>query len=180
MSRVNGIRIVVSRLVRWIAIGTLSGFVAGVIAGGFGSRIAMRISAIAAGPEMQGRISEAGNVVGEITLTGTVFLSLVAGFFGIYGGLLYAAVKRWIPGSWLWKRLMFGLLLLLMMVYVVIDGGNFDFYVFGPVPLNITMFASIFIFYGLVVAALAERLDRLPSTPHHSASPGSLPLPCLR
>ena len=149
-----------SILARSISVATLAGFVAGVIAGGLGSRLAMRISAVAAGSEMQGRITEAGNVVGEISFTGTLILLSAAGFFGIYGGLLYyVALRSWIPGSVPLKGLGFGLLLLLLTGYVVIDGRNFDFHRFGPAPLNIAMFALILIFFGLLLVALAERLD---------------------
>ena len=43
--------------------------IAGVLVGGLGSRVVMRISALAA-PEVRGMVTENGNVVGEITLGG--------------------------------------------------------------------------------------------------------------
>lgn len=154
---------VTKTLVPLTSIGFVAGFVAGAIAGGFGSRFAMRISAVTAGPELRGRTTEGGNVVGEFTLAGTLFLSVASGIFGVYGGLLYVSLKPWIPGSWLVKGLTFGLLMLLMSGYVIIDGDNFDFYRFGSAPLDIGMLASIFILFGLVVATVAERFDRLLS-----------------
>lgn len=53
------------RLIHSISIAGLAGFVAGVIAGGVGSRIAMRVSGIAAGSAKQGFLTEGENPVGE-------------------------------------------------------------------------------------------------------------------
>src|SRR3990172_5179550 len=84
----------VEALMRALTVGTLSGFVAGLIAGGVGSRIAMRIVAITAGDADQGAITDAEEVVGEITAGGTIFLLFIGGGAGALGGRLSPGARR--------------------------------------------------------------------------------------
>jgi hypothetical protein len=120
----------------------------------------MRISAVAGGEAIAGLVTENGNIVGHITADGTGFLLIAGAFIGVVGGLLYVAVRRWLPGSPRWKGLMFGALLLLVFGRLLIDPDNADFSRFGPPLLNIALFASLFILFGLAVAPLAQRFDR--------------------
>lgn len=151
----------VADLARSLSIHALSGFVAGVIAGGIGSRVAMRISAIAAGPSQQGVLTEAKNVVGAITLAGTIELIVLGGLLGASGGIFYLAMRPWVADLRRWRGLGFGFLLLAMLGSSTIDGRNFDFHTFGPPALNIATFASLFILFGLLVPPLVERVERL-------------------
>ena len=73
-------------LVPDIAVGALAGFLAGIVTGGLGSRVAMRIIAVTAGSDMQGVLTEQEVPVGEITAGGTVLLILFGGFMGVIGG----------------------------------------------------------------------------------------------
>jgi len=52
-------------------VATLAGMIAGGIVGGFGGRIAMRVTGFVAGPGHVGLTTTNGNRVGEITLGGT-------------------------------------------------------------------------------------------------------------
>ena len=153
-------------LIHSISIAALAGFVAGMIAGGVGSRIAMRVSGIAAGSAKQGFLTEGQNAVGEITLGGTIILVVFSGFIGVTGGLIYLATRRWVADAGRWSGLAFGVLLLAVLGSAIIVGDNFDFYVLGPRALNIAMFASLFILFGLLVAPLFTRVGRtLPPPP---------------
>ena len=152
---------------RTVAPGTLSGFVAGAIVGGAGSRIAMRIAGIAAGDALQGAETEAGFFVGEITADGTVSLVILGGFVGALGGLLYLAARRWMADAGRWRGLAFGALILAIYGSAIVERDNPDFHRFGPPLLNIATFASLFVFFGLLVAPLFERIERAlppPST----------------
>jgi len=153
---------------RQIWVGALSGLIAGIIVGGIGSRVAMRISAVAGGESISGLKTENGNIVGDITLGGTLTLLVLGAMLGVFGGLLYTVVRRWLPGSQWWKGLLFGVLLLLVFGSHIIEGDNFDFSRFGPPLLNIGLFASLFILYGLAVAPIAEWCDRyFPASSDH-------------
>ena len=62
----------------------------------------MRLLAVTAGDEAQGRITEAEEIVGEITVDGTIGFIV---FNGIVGGVLAAAIylviRRLLPPRWL-------------------------------------------------------------------------------
>lgn len=150
----------IGALARAMAAGALAGFAAGLIAGGIGSRIAMRISAIAAGDRFQGAETEFQATVGEITAGGTIGLVLAGGAIGVIGGLVYLAVRRWLADAGQWRGLAFGVILLAIFGSGIVEGDNQDFHLFGPPTLNIAMFGSLFILFGLLVAPLFERIER--------------------
>jgi hypothetical protein len=150
-----------ARLVRSTGIASLAGAAAGLIAGGLGSRLAMRISAIQAGPECRSLVTDNGNQCGDITVGGTGFLLLFGALgFGCSSGLAYLAVRPAIDRLGKWRGLGFGLLLLGTFGFSIITGENPDFRRFGPAGLNVAMFSAIFILFGLLVAPVYDRLDR--------------------
>lgn len=148
-------------LLRAVAFNALAGFAAGTIAGGVGSRIAMRISAVAAGSAKQGTITEFEATVGEITAGGTMFLILAGGLVGVMGGLIYLALRPWVADAGRWRGLVFGVSVVAIFGPAIIAGDNPDFHRFGPPALNITMFASFFILFGLLVVPLSEWMGRI-------------------
>jgi hypothetical protein len=147
---------------RGICVGLLAGIPAGILVGGIGSRIAMRISALVGGEEIAGRLTENGNSVGEITLGGTAELIFFAGFFpGVFLGPLYQIIRGWLPGPVLVKGVLYGVLLLAVFGAVTINSGNPDFAELGPPGLNVAMFSLLFILFGAATAVATALLDRL-------------------
>jgi len=128
----------------------------------------MRAIALLAGREHYGEITDADAVVGQITGGGTAFLLFFGTFLGVPGGLLYVAVRRWLPGAGIRKGLAFGGLLLLLFGSLIIDGDNPDFRRFGLAAASVGLFAAIFVLYGLIAAAIVERLDRGGGRPPRS------------
>lgn len=149
-----------ARVLRTAGICMLSGYVAGVIAGGIGSRVAMRIVSLVAGHERYGELTEAEASVGRISADGTLFLLLFGGALGLGAAVLFLVTRRWLPLHGSRLGLAFGGLLLLTLGPLVIDGENFDFATFGSPTLNILMFAALFPLYGLVIAGCFTWLDR--------------------
>jgi hypothetical protein len=148
-------------LVREIAAGSLSGIVVGIVVGGLGSRLVMRLSAIAAGSGVQGMTTANGNRVGEITVGGTMALIIFAGgFAGIFGGLLYASVRPWLAPFARWRGLVFGLGLLGLAGSLILDAANSDFIVLRPPLLNVAMFAALFLIFGIAIAPMFDRTLR--------------------
>lgn len=76
------------------------------------------------------------------------------------GGLLYVAVRPWLPRAGCACGSAFGALLLATCGVAVIEGEDFDFHRFGIAPVNIALFAALFVLFGLLVAPLADRADR--------------------
>ncbi|HJW48878.1 MAG TPA: hypothetical protein VJ726_05635 [Candidatus Limnocylindria bacterium] len=143
---------------------SLAGLIAGVLVGGLLGRVAMRISGFAAGPSMVGARTENGNLVGDITFGGTLALVIFVGVAsGLLGGILYAMVEPWLRRMRPWHGLVYGVALLAAFGFTVFDPFNFDFTRFGPAPLNIVMFASLFVLFGVITAWLFDRLRVLPA-----------------
>jgi hypothetical protein len=151
----------IPELAREVAAGSFSGIVVGIVVGGLGSRLVMRLSAIAAGSGVQGVTTASGNRVGEITLSGSIALIIFAGAFaGIFGGLLYASVRPWLAPFARWRGLIFGLALLGLAGSLILDAANSDFIVLRPPLLNVAMFAALFLIFGIVIAPVFDRILR--------------------
>lgn len=134
-----------------------AGAIGGLIAGGFGSRLAMWIVAIVDG-DTEGRLTDSGATVGEITVGGTLQLFLLTMIAGVIGGLLFAGSRRWIPATHVPKGLVFGLALMIVPGIVIFNPDNPDLQMFEPVLLFHALFVGIFVLYGLIVASIAKRL----------------------
>jgi hypothetical protein len=150
---------------RLLAIGVVSGFGAGFV-GGIWARLAMRVSGLLTDPANRGLLTENDAVVGQITFGGTMFLAMFAGVVGVLGGLLYVAIRSRLPGSG-WRRgLLYGGLLLATFGFIVMDENNPDYHLFGPPGVNVGTFSLVYILFGLMVAPVADWLDRrLPAWP---------------
>jgi hypothetical protein len=148
---------------RAAAIVAIGSGIAGAIVGGLGSRIVMRLATLAA-PEVRGAVTENGAVVGEITLAGTVALMVFAGFASTpLGAGAFVVAKPWLPRRTVPRGLVFGAFLLAMMGASVIDAGNADFVILGDRLLNVAMFSSLFLAFGVVASAAITTLEaRVP------------------
>ena len=147
----------------WYAtVGFVASLVSGVVMLGAGGRLAMRLLAITAGDAAQGRVTEADQVVGEITLEGTIgfmaFFGLIAGFVL---GMVYMLVRRWLPKG-RWGGLVYGSLLLILFATRAdpLRPGNEDFDIVGPGWLAVLVFVALGWAYGMLVAAIAGRFSR--------------------
>jgi hypothetical protein len=106
--------LVVRRYLWAVNLAVVAGIGAGIMAAGAGGRLVMRLLAVTAGDEAQGRITEANEVVGRISAGGTVELVVfTALFFGTASGGAYLLVRRWLPGGRA-GGLVYGVLLLLV------------------------------------------------------------------
>jgi hypothetical protein len=97
MEQSRGARGAAARALRYVGLCLAAGLAAGVLAAGAGGRLVMRLLA-ATSPEAEGGITDAGEIVGRITVDGTlgffVFVGLPAGFLS---GALYALVGPVLP-----------------------------------------------------------------------------------
>jgi hypothetical protein len=146
-----------------VTIFVAAGVGAGLVMIGAGGRLAMRLLAVTSGDAAQGRITEADQIVGEITLDGTIgFIS----FFGIFGGLLtgalYVLIERWLPHG-RWGGLTYGALLLILGATRVepLRPDNPDFDIVGPGWLSVLVFVALGLGHGVLVAAIAGRYSRM-------------------
>jgi hypothetical protein len=139
-----------------------SGIGAGLLMAGAGGRLVMRLLAVTAGDGAQGRITEADEVVGRITVDGTIgFVVFTALFFGLATGVVYMLVRRWLPAGRL-GGLAYGALLLLIAATRIepLRADNPDFDLVGPSWLALLGFAALVLAHGMLVAALAARYSQ--------------------
>jgi len=140
----------------------VAGGLAGMLAGGAGSRIAMRLSALAAPDSAQGLPTEAGATIGQLTLGGTMFLVLFAGIgSAMVGTAFYLGVRAWLPARRWPRALAFGGLELVVFGTAVLDRGNPDFTIVGHPLLNVVMFGSLFVLHGVLLVILQPPAGRL-------------------
>jgi hypothetical protein len=139
-----------------------SGVGAGILAAGAGGRLVMRLLAVTAGADAQGRVTEAGEVVGRISVDGTLGFVVFTGlFFGLATGTLYLLLRRWLPAGRA-GGLAYGALLLVVAGTRLdpLRPGNPDFDLVGPGWVSVLAFAALAVFHGVLVAALAGRISR--------------------
>ena len=152
----------VARRFAWYASLTLTaGMLAGIAVIGAGGRLVMRLLAVTAGDDAQGRITEAEEVVGRITVDGTIGFVL---FNGIFGGLaaaaLYLLVRRFLPAGRL-GGVVFGLGLLVVLGAVIdpLRGENPDFDIVGPGWLAVLAFSALAVGFGVALQGVTARLS---------------------
>ena len=143
-----------------------AGFWSGLLVVGLGGRLVMRLLGATSGDDAQGRITDAGETVGEITFGGTLGFIIFAGLLiPVLSSFAYLAGRRILPQrSWL-AGLVFGLFLLATFgVDDPLDPDNVDFEILTPLPLAVVIIALTALLFGTTFTALASRLDeRLPA-----------------
>jgi hypothetical protein len=142
----------------------VAGGAAGVLVGGIGSRIAMRIAALTAPDAAQGLTTEAGATIGRITFEGTAFLVVAVGIgSALVGTAFYLATLPWLPRRRTPRALAFGFLELVVFGTVLLDPGNPDFTILGRPLLDVLVLASLFVLHGVALVMLVEPSGRLVS-----------------
>src|SRR4051794_17114568 len=86
-------------VLRDITRGGIGGLAVGVVVGGVGARVVMRLITLLV-PGATGAFTENGNRIGDITLGGSFTVIILAGLFvGIFLGVLWVVVSPWLPRS---------------------------------------------------------------------------------
>jgi hypothetical protein len=155
-------------IVREVSRGGLAALVAGVLFGGVGGRIAMRISALM-DPSAGRRMTEAGARVGEITLGGTISFVIFVGIFtGIGLALIWVVVQRWLPTNRGYRYSAGAVIGIAMGGRFAIDGRNVDFLILGPKAGQVGIFLLLAAMTGVAVVGIDGRLER--SLPRQSSA----------
>jgi hypothetical protein len=166
--------LVVRRCLWYLVVTVASGAVAGILAAGAGGRLVMRLLAVTAGADAQGRLTEAEEVVGRITVDGTIGFVVFTGLFvGLASAAGYLLLRRWLPAGRA-AGLAYGAVLLVVAGTRLepLRRANPDFDLVGPGWLAVAAFAALVVFHGMLVAALAGRLSR--AVPLLAARPGAI------
>jgi hypothetical protein len=139
----------------------VAGGLTGAVAAGFGSRIVMRVIALA-DPDTDGTFTDAEATVGEFTVGGTLNLVLLGTVAGIMGGAVYLGLRRWLPVPAQWRGLAYGAVTLVTVGNLLFDPHNADFQIFEPVLMVIALFSLLFFVNGLLISWLLDRVQPEP------------------
>lgn len=150
------------RFAWYAALALAAGVIAGVLVIGAGGRLAMRLLAVTAGDAAQGQITEADEIVGRISVDGTIGFVL---FNGIFGGVVfsgpYVILRRSLPPGRLGGAAYgLGLLVVLGTTLDPLRPENRDFDIVGPGWLAVVVFSALAVAFGLTLAAVTARLSR--------------------
>jgi hypothetical protein len=167
------------RTLWWFALAAASGAASGILVLGAGGRLAMRLLAVTAGDGAQGALTEAEEIVGEITFGGTLGFILFVGLFGgALTGLLYVVIQRWLPRG-PFRGLWYGAFLFVVLATRIepLRTNNEDFDLVGPSWLAILVFGVLALAQGVAVASFAARWSQTqPLLTSWRALPRYLPL----
>ncbi len=155
-------------LARHISVAGLAGLVTGLLVGGVGGRLFMRIAGAAASDAAQGATTEAGFTVGQITLGGTLGLVVFVGVFvGIMGAVMYLVFRPWLAWTGRWRGVAFGMLLFSVgsATSDVLNPDNIDFLILGNEVLVVGTIFALFVGFGAFMEWMFGILNRrLPTT----------------
>jgi hypothetical protein len=150
-----------SQMARSTAIAIGAGAIAGTLVLGLGGRLAMRIMAATSSASAQGRLTNAKERVGEITVGGTIGLVIFVGILGgIVGALSYLVLRRWLTGPAWASGLAMGVLGLVAARILALDPDSVDFTLLRPTALAVALFVALILGFGVVVASLTARFDQ--------------------
>lgn len=135
-----------------------AGAIGGLLSIGMGSRLMMRVLA-ATSPDANGRLTDADEIVGEVSSGGTVFLLAAGALVGVVGAVGYRSVRRLLPGRSLAAGLVgmgiFGGLL--ARPSALLDPDNHDFAILEPRWLAVTLCIAVIAIGPLTIAVLVDR-----------------------
>lgn len=152
----------IGMILRDIARSGLAGLIVGILVAGLGGRLVMRLAALRVA-EASGSLTENGNVIGQITLGGTLALILIGLLFGGFAGTIHVVVRPWLPGAGLARAVATGVAAIGVGAISLITARNPDFVVLRHDPLIVVMLVGLVGLVGLTIALIDDWLEaRLP------------------
>lgn len=160
--RVAAVTRLLQHAIRQIAIGVLGGMLVGFVVLGGGLRLLMRLAAMLTETGGHRMVTDNGNVVGDVTLEGTLAIMVFVGIpFGAMGGIVLMVVRPWLPASGWWRSIVAGAIGFAVASSTVLDrGDNPDYKRFGILGLNVCLFTILPVLFGIAVLPLLDWLDR--------------------
>ncbi len=153
-------RIAPLKLIRELAASGLAAAAAGLLVGGVGGRLAMRLSGFL-NPDLAGRLTEARQRVGEITATGTVELLVFGGLLtGLLAAVPWVALRPWLPTAPRPRALMAAVAAVAILGGVAVEADNFDFSMLKPAWLHVATFTVLVGAAGSLTSFLDTRFVR--------------------
>ncbi len=160
-------------LTRHITIAGFAGLVAGITVAGLGSRLFMRMASFIADDIAQGRTTEAGFTVGEVTFGGTIELIIFIGLFsGLLAAVFYVALFPWLAWAGPARGVAFGMLgfAATSATTDLMNPDNIDFVILKNEPIVVAMIFVLFVVFGSVFDAAYRVIDRYTPEPDRNVN----------
>ena len=145
----------------------IGAYLAGVLTIGAGIRLMMRVLAATSSDDVQGLRTEADEIVGKVSVGGSLFLIVIVGIGAALAGLaLFAMLRRWLPDRSLAAGLVGAAIGAGALVRPVglLTTANSDFRLVAPAALAVALcIAAVVLFgatFGVLVDSLAPRWPR--------------------
>ena len=139
----------------------IGAYLAGVLTVGAGGRLMMRVLAATSSDDVQGLRTEADEIIGEVSVGGSVFLIAVVGIGAAVVGLaLFSLLRRWLPERSLAAGLV-GVAIgagLLVRPAGLLSSTNSDFTLIAPVALAVALCVATLVLFGASFGVLVDRL----------------------
>jgi hypothetical protein len=147
-------------ILREIARGGLAGLVVGIVLGGIGGRLVMRLAAVLV-PSSAGSFTENGNVIGTITVGGSVALIVFLGLLaGVFAGSLWVIIRPWLPSGMVARALVTMPFAVAIGSQTLVDDRNRDFAILDRDPLVVASLIALVALFGPALAVVDGWLER--------------------
>lgn len=145
-------------ILREVAASAFVAVLAGIMVGGVGGRLVMRLAALI-DPARVGLRTENGNRIGDITPDGTLALVLFGGLFaGMAAATVWVVVRPWLPEGRLARYGAAASAAVGLAGFTVIEGDNRDFFILEPAVASVVMFIAVVALAGVLTVWLDRRL----------------------
>lgn len=138
-----------------------AGIICGVIVAGFFGRFVMRVLAATSGDGAQGALTDADELVGEITVDGTIgFILFVGVGAGAVAAILLLITRPWLHVNGAAAGVMSGLVPLVLLGGKDFSSENRDFSILSPTWLAVGLIVGGTVLFGAALGSVAARLQQ--------------------
>jgi hypothetical protein len=150
-------------VLRDIARGGMAGIIVGIFVAGLGGRLVMRLATILH-EDTVGLRTENGEVIGDITLNGTLALITFSGLgMGLVAGMIWVIASPWIPGRGLIRAVLTAFVAIALGTPSLVQRTNPDFFLLGHDGLVVALLVGLVALVGFSISLVDSALDaRLP------------------
>lgn len=161
----------VGEVFRDIARGGIAGIIVWILVAGLGGRLVMRVAAILH-EDAAGIFTENGEVIGHVTVNGTLALMVFGGLvMGLLAGTIWVIVGPWIPGRGLARALLTAVAAIALGTPSLVQRSNPDFVILDHDPLIVALLVGLVGLVGLSIALVDGALTRVCRGPFAAGAP---------
>lgn len=149
-------------MARHVTVAGMAAAVTGLMVGGLGGRLVMRIAGAVSGSQGAGRLTEAGFRVGEVSAIGSIFLVIFIGLASaMFGAGAFLILRPWLAWAGRFRGLAFGIALLALASATsdMMNPDNRDFPILGNEPVVVFLIVTLFVAFGIVLNRLYAPFD---------------------